>query len=153
MLYYDLDFELPISRTDIRYARRHDFLRCVLVYIKGRPWMTSFDTPSIVRQFITKAWVLTSQNLLPLPHKIATSFKDDPLFHKRLKYVVIMKHVKSNVISQISLKTVIKGKVIQLGLGVKKIMLQLLQQTICQTFLFSIYFADFFLCPMSCHIQ
>jgi len=53
-----------------------------------------------------------------------------------------MKHGKSKVNSQNTLKTVKKRRVIELGLGVKKIIfLQLLGQTICQTFLFLIYFA------------
>jgi len=56
---------------------------------------------------------------------------------------VIIKHGKSKVISQNTLKTVFKkSRVIKLGLGVNKfILLQLLWQTICQTFLFAIYFA------------
>jgi hypothetical protein len=54
----------------------------------------------------------------------------------------LMKHGKSKVNSQNTLKTVKKSRVIELGLRVNKfIFLQLRGQTIYQTFLFLIYFA------------
>jgi len=68
--------------------------------------------------------------------KTWTNFEKVGNFVRQLTAVQLrMKHGKSKVISQNTLKTVKKSSVIQLGLGLSKfIFLRLLGETICQTF-------------------